>query len=69
VAEQKHSGLEKNYRVTVHDLPLSCPMPDIPLWNTHPKVYLAIEATGFAVCPYCGAHFELIKDASSARTN
>ena len=41
-------------------LPLACPTPDMALWNQHPKVMLAIEATSRAVCPYCGAHYALI---------
>ena len=41
------------------DLPLSCPLPDAPVWNQHPKVYLPIENTGRAKCPYCGAEFVL----------
>ena len=28
------------------DLPLSCPMPGMYLWNSHPKVYLPVEVTG-----------------------
>jgi uncharacterized Zn-finger protein len=47
------------YDVTRADLPLSCPMPGMPLWNSHPKVYLPMEATGEARCPYCGALFVL----------
>ncbi len=43
------------------DLPLSCPMPGATLWNMHPKVYLPIEATGEARCPYCGAHYLLAR--------
>lgn len=50
----------KSYQVTASDLPLSCPMDDMTVWNSHPKVYLPIEETGQADCPYCGAHFELI---------
>ena len=43
------------------DLPLSCPTPDMALWNSHPRVYLAIEAEGGrAACPYCGAQYVLI---------
>jgi uncharacterized Zn-finger protein len=35
-------------------------MPAMSLWNSHPKVYLPIEAQGGkAKCPYCGADFEL----------
>ncbi|GAB4174019.1 MAG: zinc-finger domain-containing protein [Wenzhouxiangellaceae bacterium] len=50
---------EKQYTVTRDDLPLSCPMPDMELWNAHPRVYLPIEATGRAKCPYCGAEYLL----------
>jgi uncharacterized Zn-finger protein len=47
------------YEVTVSDLPLSCPMPSMSLWNSHPRVYLPIEETGWAKCPYCSAEFVL----------
>jgi len=50
---------ENHYTVGVKDLPLACPMPDMSLWNSHPRVYLPIEATGFAKCPYCGAEYTL----------
>jgi uncharacterized Zn-finger protein len=50
---------ENRYRVTRADLPLSCPMPGMSLWNSHPKVYLPVEETGEAKCPYCGATFTL----------
>lgn len=49
------------YEVTKADLPLSCPMPSMSLWNSHPRVYLPIEATGFAKCPYCSAEYVLIR--------
>lgn len=48
-----------HYEVTVDDLPLHCPLPDMSLWNSHPRVYLPIEKTGQAKCPYCGAEFIL----------
>lgn len=49
------------YTVTPADLPLSCPMPGMSLWNSHPKVYLPIaDQQGHAKCPYCGAQFDLI---------
>jgi uncharacterized Zn-finger protein len=47
------------HRVKRADLPLSCPTPDMVLWNSHPRVYLAIEKTGQAQCPYCGAEYLL----------
>jgi len=51
---------QKVYEVSRADLPVSCPLPDMMLWNSHPKVYLPIEATGRAKCPYCGADFVLV---------
>jgi uncharacterized Zn-finger protein len=49
------------YTVSRADLPLSCPMPGMSLWNSHPKVYLAIaEQDGHAKCPYCGAEYDLV---------
>lgn len=47
------------YEVTKADLPLSCPMPGMSTWNSHPKVYLPIEETGGAMCPYCSASYFL----------
>ena len=49
----------QSYDVTAADLPLSCPMPNMALWNSHPRVFLPIEKTGWAKCPYCGAEFNL----------
>ena len=51
---------ESSYKVARSELPLCCPMPGMPVWNSHPKVYLPIEDTGTATCPYCGATFTLI---------
>lgn len=45
--------------VRAADLPLSCPRPDTPVWNLHPKVYLELSQTGAAKCPYCGATYQL----------
>ena len=50
---------ENRYRVTQADLPLCCPMPGMYLWNSHPRVYLPIKASGEARCPYCGANYVL----------
>jgi uncharacterized Zn-finger protein len=34
------------------------------LWNSHPKVYLPIEQTGEAKCPYCGTGYRLVEGAA-----
>jgi len=52
---------QNRYQVARQDLPLSCPMPQMYLWNSHPRVYLPIEPTGWAKCPYCGAEYTLEK--------
>jgi uncharacterized Zn-finger protein len=38
-----------------------CPSPkaDMKIWNTHPKVYLDVAASGAAKCPYCGTVYKL----------
>ena len=54
------ANAQHRYEVTRADLPLSCPMPGMTLWNSHPRVYLPIEDEGGeSVCPYCGAHYVL----------
>jgi len=50
---------QNRYEVTRADLPLHCPMSGMSLWNSHPRVFLPIEATGRAKCPYCGAEYVL----------
>jgi uncharacterized Zn-finger protein len=53
------ANTKKQYMVSKNDLPLCCPMPDMILWNSHPRVYLPIEETGHAMCQYCGAEYTL----------
>ena len=38
-----------------------CPTPvaGMKLWNTHPRVYLDVAATGEGKCPYCGTVYRL----------
>lgn len=59
---------QNRYSVTQADLPLACPMPGMYLWNSHPRVYLPIEKTGFAKCPYCSAEYELGGGATGGET-
>ena len=62
-AEKNQANAAQRYQVTRADLPLHCPMDNMTLWNSHPRVYLPIEEQGGkAKCPYCGAVYEL-KDA------
>ena len=58
-----HGGRTPNdrreYEITRASLPLHCPLTEMSLWNSHPRVYLPIEKTGSAKCPYCGTDFRL----------
>lgn len=56
---------ENFYVVTSDDLPLHCPLPGTTLWNSHPRVYLAIEETGSAKCSYCGAEYRLADETTA----
>jgi uncharacterized Zn-finger protein len=53
------ASTRRQYQVTKQDLPLCCPMPDMRLWDAHPRVYLPITETGHAMCPYCDAEYFL----------
>ena len=57
------ANASRTYTVTRSDLPLHCPLPGSYLWNSHPKVFLPIENTGEATCPYCSATYVLSDEA------
>ena len=59
---QRAPNTEQRYLVSREDLPLCCPMPDMSVWDSHPKVYLPLESGGEVTCPYCGAVFSLRED-------
>lgn len=48
--------------VTWQDVPLSCPTPRMPLWNSHPRIYLPIQESGLEQCPYCGTVYILVDE-------
>jgi uncharacterized Zn-finger protein len=54
------ANTQQEYIVSRANLPLSCPTPEQKLWNSHPRVYLPVEQTGIAVCPYCSARYRLV---------
>lgn len=58
-AQQIQPNAQNRYEVTAADLPLHCPMDGMSLWNSHPRVFLPVEAAGTAKCPYCGAEYVL----------
>ncbi len=63
---QKTSKLQactkRCYEITRAELPLSCPSKKMRVWDAHPRVFLPIEKTGRAICPYCNAEYVLIDD-------
>ena len=54
------ANAQREYEVSRQDLPLSCPTPEQKLWNSHPRVYIPIEETGTATCPYCSTTYRLV---------
>jgi uncharacterized Zn-finger protein len=56
---EKTENKARQIEVTSADLPLHCPMPSMMLWNSHPRVFLPIDKTGEALCPYCGTQYTL----------
>ncbi len=56
----KKQAVQTVIEVRRSELPLSCPRPGQEVWNMHPRVFLSIEKTGEATCPYCGARYRLV---------
>ena len=36
-----------------------CPNPKMPLWSSHPKVFIDVSTEGIGRCPYCGTAYRL----------
>lgn len=50
----------QRYEVTAAQLPLHCPMPEMALWNGHPRVFIPLKQIGDEYrCPYCSAVYIL----------
>ena len=58
----KQEITQRYIEVTAHDLPLTCPMPNMSLWNAHPKVSIAFSHGQEARCPYCGTLYRFKGD-------
>lgn len=41
------------------DLPAYCPNPAMPIWSSHPRVFLDLGDHGEGKCPYCGTVYRL----------
>ncbi len=53
--KQKTAAVE----LDVKDLPAYCPHAAMPVWSSHPRVYLDMATNGEAKCPYCGTVYRL----------
>ena len=51
--------------VAPKDLPVFCPNPAMPLWSSHPRVFLHFAENGEARCPYCGTRYRLPAGAAA----
>ncbi|MGH8678257.1 MAG: zinc-finger domain-containing protein [Burkholderiales bacterium] len=57
--KSRSANKERVIEISAADLPLHCPTPTQLLWNAHPRVFLPIEESGEALCPYCGTKYVL----------
>lgn len=56
------SSEKRVYQITEADLPLCCPMPNMRVWDGHPRVYLPVTPLhAIVTCPYCDAEYHLLK--------
>ena len=53
------TSTESSFRIKSEQLPLHCPLPEMSLWNQHPKVYIPLDKNGRGKCPYCGTEYIL----------
>ncbi len=54
-----NAGADSVVELGARDLPAFCPNPAMPLWSTHPRVFLDLGSSGNAACPYCGTRYRL----------
>ena len=49
--------------LSASDLPAYCPDSSLPLWASHPRVFLDVVNESEAMCPYCGTRYRLKRNA------
>ena len=45
--------------LSANDLPAYCPNPSMPLWASHPRIFIDVVNESEAMCPYCGTRYRL----------
>jgi uncharacterized Zn-finger protein len=63
----EQSNAQTLVEVARGELPIHCPTPDSPLWNSHPRVYIPLEDSPEATCPYCGTLFRLVTEKAETK--
>ena len=48
------------------DLPAYCPNPTMPIWSSHPRIYIPFDDHGEGKCTYCGTVYR-IKPGTSVK--
>lgn len=64
-AQEPESAAPKGtdlFELSAEDLPAVCPHASMPLWASHPRVYLDVVNESEAMCPYCGTRYRLSRD-------
>jgi uncharacterized Zn-finger protein len=49
--------------LSASELPAYCPNPSMPLWASHPRIFLDVVNESEAMCPYCGTRYRLKRGA------
>jgi uncharacterized Zn-finger protein len=47
------------FELGAEELPAVCPNADMPLWASHPRVFLDVVNENEVMCPYCGTRYRL----------
>jgi uncharacterized Zn-finger protein len=62
-SETTVAGNTAAIELSAKDLPAYCPNPNMPLWSTHPRVFLDVVNEQESMCPYCGTRYRLKRGA------
>ena len=58
-----NTSAQESVEVTAKELlgpgVVACPNPKMPLWSTHPRVFIDVASEGEGKCPYCGTVYRL----------
>ncbi|KRB92816.1 zinc-finger domain-containing protein [Noviherbaspirillum sp. Root189] len=41
------------------DLPAYCPNPAMPIWSSHPRIFIPLDHNNEGKCSYCGTVYRL----------